>query len=528
MARIDSILSIVLQQGADELRIGTDKAPRMLAGGVAKRLALPATPDDMLRHLLGPLLTPEREEQLRAFARVELTYVAESLGTFAVTLTRRTGEATMAIDAVFLKGARKGAPRDTGSLAAVVSPALAPAVDGARGASPSAPPIALDEAPLTHTTHAQTTHAPLTSTSPDAPHPSDALVALLAQADSLHASDLHLLSGEPPTARVDGVLIPLDGTPADAEALLAGCLTRAAHARLAAGASADLAFEVDGVGRFRMNVYRASTGLAAAIRLFPRTAPTLAELRLPWPIHDLVDLPHGLVIVSGPTGSGKSTTLASLASEVLRKRSCIVLTLEDPIELTLDPRGQRGLVRQRQVGRDVRDFPTGLRDALREDPDVLVIGEMRDAESISLALTAAETGHLVLTSLHSRSCASAVDRIIDSYAPERHHQIRTQLADSLRAVISQRLVPRAAVAFGGGSRSGRVVALEVLRATHNVASLVREGKTAQLASAIQSARREGMVTLERCLADLCKSGEITADDARANANDLAALALYMQ
>jgi twitching motility protein PilT len=287
---------------------------------------------------------------------------------------------------------------------------------------------------------------------------------------------------------------------------------------MASRRSVDLALEVAGTGRFRVNVYRAAEGTAAAVRLLARAAPALGSLGLPMPLDDLAELPHGLVIVCGPTGSGKSTTLAALAQEALRRRGALVLSLEDPIEYTLQP--YAGLVRQRQVGRDVADFTAGLRDALREDPDVILIGEMRDPESISLALTAAETGHLVLTSLHSRSAPSAVERILDAYPPGRQQQVRVQLADALRAVVSQRLLPKR----GGG----RAVALEVMRGTSGVAAMVREGKTAQLAGAIQSARKEGMLALERSLADLVKSGQITADAARAVVNEPATLEMFMK
>ena len=288
----------------------------------------------------------------------------------------------------------------------------------------------------------------------------------------------------------------------------------------ASGVSVDLAVAVPDAGRFRVNVYRTGEGLAAAFRLLAGSAPTLASLKLPVPLDDLVELPHGLVILCGPTGSGKSTTLAALAAEALRRRSVAVVTLEDPVEYVLTAPQSGSLVRQRQIGRDVRDFATGLRDALREDPDVLVVGEMRDTESISLALTAAETGHLVLTSLHSRSTASAVERIVDTYPPERQVQVRIQLADALRAVVAQRLLPRA-------RGSGRVVALELLRVTHAVGTAIREGKTAQIPGMIQSSRREGMIPLERCLADLVQSGAISADSARAVANEPVSLESYL-
>jgi twitching motility protein PilT len=245
----------------------------------------------------------------------------------------------------------------------------------------------------------------------------------------------------------------------------------------------------------------------------------LSSLGLPVSIDDLAFAPHGLVLVCGATGSGKSTTLAALAQEALRRRSIVLVTLEDPIEFALAP-GTASLVRRRLVGRDTPDFAGGLRDALREDPDVLLVGEMRDPETISLALTAAETGHLVFASIHSRSAASAIDRIVDSYPADGQAQIRVQLADSLRAILVQRLLPKAR---GGG----RIAVVELLRGTHAVGSMIREGKTAQLPTLIQSGKREGMLSLERCLADRVQAGEIRAEDAKAAANDPGSLAQYL-
>jgi twitching motility protein PilT len=335
------------------------------------------------------------------------------------------------------------------------------------------------------------------------------------------ASDVHLLDGEGPVMRVDGKLRPATGEPAaDVMRLLGGAIAGAVKRRLAEGASADLGIGVAGVGRFRVNVYQTATGLAAAIRLLREAPPTLADLGMPVPLDDLVDLPHGLVLVCGATGSGKSSTLAALAQEALRRRPGLIITLEDPIEHVLATRGTRGMARQREVGRDVRDFHTGLRDALHEDPDILLIGEMRDPETISLALTAAETGHLVLASLHSWSATSTVERIIDTYPPARQQQIRIQLADALRAVVAQRLLPR----LGG---EGRVVAVEVMRGTHAVANAIREGRSANMQSAIQAGRREGMIPLERCLADLVQRQRVSLEDARAAASDPAVLASYL-
>jgi twitching motility protein PilT len=336
---------------------------------------------------------------------------------------------------------------------------------------------------------------------------------------------LHLFSGEVPALRIDGSLKPLtDERPVAVDALMEGWPSASQRATLDAGRSVDLALDVEGVGRCRFNLYRAGGRYAAAIRLLPRLAPSLEELRMPIPLDDLVAVPHGLVIVCGPTGSGKSTTLAALARAALatsarRGHARMLISLEDPIEFTIHAT-EGGLVRQRQVGSDVLDFPTGLRDALREDPDVLLIGEMRDAETISLAMTAAETGHLVLTSLHSRSAIGSIERIVDTYPAARQQQIRVQLAESLRAVVAQRLLP-------SSQGTGRVPAVEVLRSTVAVTNLIREGKTAQIVTTMQAGRKDGMVTLERCLTELVRAGHVARGDALVAANDFDALATYL-
>ncbi|MEO1270660.1 MAG: PilT/PilU family type 4a pilus ATPase, partial [Myxococcota bacterium] len=350
---------------------------------------------------------------------------------------------------------------------------------------------------------------------------SPALAELLQRAVERGASDLHLCTGEWPTLRIDGRLIPLEHRgELQLETVLEGCLMPSVKARLDMGSSADMSLDVPDVGRFRLNIYRSHRGLAAALRVLPERAPSLESLDLPMRLHDLVEQPHGLIIVTGPTGSGKSSTLAALTEHALASRSILAITLEDPIEFSLRPKARGALVRQREVGRHVLDFKTGLRDALREDPDILMVGEMRDPETISLALTGAETGHLVLTTMHSRSAAYAVERIVDSYAPERQSQVRVQLADALEAVVAQRLVPSA-------SGRGRVAVLEVMRVTHNVASMIREGKTAQLSTAIQSGAADGMMPLERSLANMVRHGRITRTDALAVANDQQVLRTYL-
>jgi twitching motility protein PilT len=461
---------MMLANGADELRIGTDLPPKMYKRGAPVRLSIPATDDGMMRHLLGELW----DDKLQSGQKTAFSYSSE-VGTFAATMSAREN----GVDATFKQ-----------EIAKPKAPPLAPPPPAPVAAPIAAPVAARIAAPVA---------APIATAVPRG--------SLLERAVELGASDLHLCQGEPPMIRVDGRLRAIEGHSDSLLGDLASGVDLSKH-------SADLALALEGVGRFRVNLYRAGDKLAAAIRILPRAVPTLSELHMPVPLADLVHAPHGLVIVCGPTGSGKSATLAALAAEALRHRGGgLLISLEDPIEYQL----AGGLIRQRQIGRDVRDFASGLRDALREDPDVLLIGEMRDPESITLALTAAETGHLVLTSLHSRSASASVERIVDSYPPERQQQVRVQLADALRAVIAQRLVPRA-------RGNGRLPAVEILRGIPAVATLIRDGKTAQLPNVIQSSKKEGMLPLDRCLADLLRAGQIDRESALAAANDPASLA----
>jgi twitching motility protein PilT len=497
MARINSLLSIVVDQGANELRLGSDREPKMLAFGSPTKLSMPKMNNETVRALLGELLTTESEAAMRDGGRVELAYDAGALGSFAVVLTRQDDGG---VSAVFVRSraeAPKPHPPDV--------PAAAPATS------------------ITHDDEGHVTHVAPTGADDASQHglgaspviprePTEALQSIVARAVSLRASDVHLADGDRAFARVDGALHALDGvTPSVCELLGVEPGT--------VGHSLETAFDVPRVGRVRVHAYATESGLAAAIRLLPSIAPAFDALHMPVPFNDLVMLPHGLVIVCGATGSGKSSTLAALAYEAMRKRSIVLVTLEDPIEYVLTaPEGS--IVRRRQIGREVASFASGLRDALREDTDVLLVGEMRDAETIALAMTAAETGHLVLASLHSRGAASAIERIVDAYSEGRRDQVRVQLAESLRAVIGQRLVVRA-------RGVGRVPAIEVLRVNHAVGALIREGRTAQIASAIQSGRREGMISLERCLADRVRAGDITLEAAKATANDPESLTTYL-
>ncbi|MCU1280462.1 MAG: Twitching motility protein PilT [bacterium] len=507
---VDSLLRMVADYDADELRLSTDGPPGIFKRGAPVRLSIPPTSDETLRLLLGPLLSPERETAIRAGEKAELVHVSAGGQTFVVSMRRQAA----------------GAPTDVALALEIVFRRQAAGV--ARPAQPS-PPATVTAMPTRRAAAPSSVVAPAVvaerASDPSGSTVSDALRTLLQRATAAGASDLHLCARESPSVRVDGSLRLLaDEPPAALEKLLAGVVDEASYATIASGRSVDLPLDVPGIGRFRINLYRAAGRLAAAVRLLPLRAPSLAELHMPVPLEDLIAVPHGLVVVCGPAGSGKSATLAALAEAALatsaqRGRARLLITLEDPVEYAIRP-AHGGLVRQRQIGSDVRDFPTGLRDALREDPDILLIGEMRDPDTIGLAMTAAETGHLVLTSLHSRSASSSIERIVDSYPAGRQQQIRVQLADALRAIVAQRLIPSA-------SGAGRLPAVEILRANASVASLIREGKTAQITTVIQSSRKEGMLPLERCLADLVRSGHIERDQAIDAANDVLTLRGYL-
>ncbi len=482
MKPIDSVLEILIQQGGTELRLASDRRPQMFKHDAELPLTIPPMSTQRIRELLDDLWT-SNTAALRESGQVSLTYSSAKLGTFVLMLVQPDESV---LEVCFRRDGDGIGAHHEGASAAGHEEAHLGAAAGRVGDAGTLP---------------------------------EALIAVVTRAVAQGASDIHLSPQRPPIVRIDGALQVLDGAPGFDAAALVGGQDRLEHVR--AGGSVDRAFDVFGVGRARVNVYASEEGLCAAVRILRREAPALADLNLPPQLEQLIDLPHGLVVACGPTGCGKSTTLAALVEHALRARAQILVTLEDPIEYLIRPMRASGRVRQREVGTHVRDFATGLRDALREDPDILLIGEMRDPETISLALTAAETGHLVLASLHSRTAPSAVERIIDTYPPERQRQIRIQLADALRAVISQRLVPTA-------DGAGRVPAVELLRVTYGVANLIREGRTAQIVNALQAGGDEGMLILERSLADLVRANRIRRETALAAANDAATLSEYLR
>ncbi|MDP9343690.1 MAG: type IV pilus twitching motility protein PilT [Actinomycetota bacterium] len=342
---------------------------------------------------------------------------------------------------------------------------------------------------------------------PDGQQPWDpglAIAELLETVLDREASDLHLLAGTPPLIRVNGDLEALTSYgvlgPNDVKQLIHAILTESQRERLVEDLELDCAYSLRGRGRFRVNVYYQRGSMSAAFRLIPYGIKTVEELGLPPVVSELARLRRGLVIVTGPTGSGKSTTLAAMVDIVNQERLAHVLTVEDPIEFL--HRHKNSAVSQREVGYDTHGFAPALKHALRQDPDVIMVGEMRDLETIATAISAAETGHLVFATLHTQDAAQTVDRIIDVFPAYQQQQIRVQLSITLQGVMAQQLVPTA-------DGAGRVVACEVLVVTPAIRNLIREGKTHQIYSAIQSGRKFSMHTMDSCLADRVVEGVIT-------------------
>ena len=346
----------------------------------------------------------------------------------------------------------------------------------------------------------------------------DHLDELLEMVLAKNASDLHLAAGAVPAVRVHGRLMPLDDfaplTGDVIERLVAPALTDGQQEAFARDLELDTSYTLAGRSRFRVNVFRQRNSVGAVLRAIPFDIPELDSLGMPPVVRTLADLPRGLVLVTGPTGSGKSTTLAALIDVINRSKQVHILSVEDPIEFLHTHR--RAIVNQREVGLDTRSFASALKRALREDPDVILVGEMRDLETIQMALTAAETGHLVFATLHTQSAPQTVDRIVDVFPPEQQGQIRVMLSTTLQAVVTQQLVPT----FDG---RGRAVAAEVLVVTPAVRNLIREGKGHQIPTQMQAGAQYGMVTMDQSLVGLVRAGRITMAEAlerAANADDL--------
>ena len=346
--------------------------------------------------------------------------------------------------------------------------------------------------------------------------------SLLEECIRRKASDLHVQYNLPPILRIDGNLVPITGMPVLNEDMLKeiifATIDEDQQKIYLKDKEFDYSFAFGDIARFRVNAFHERGRMAAAFRLIPNQIKSINDLGLPNIIESFANFPRGLVLVTGPTGSGKSTTLAALVDKINREKSVHIVTIEDPIEFT--HKSKHSVVVQREVHYDTFSFGAALRSALREDPDVVLIGEMRDLETIQAAITIAETGHLVFATLHTNSAAQSIDRIIDVFPAHQQPQVRSQLANILMAICSQRLVP----AIGGG----RVAAAEIMVANPAIRALIREGKTFQIDTAIQTGAEQGMQTMDRTLAQLVRTGVITYDSAREYAVDVNELERLMR
>ncbi len=346
--------------------------------------------------------------------------------------------------------------------------------------------------------------------------------SLLEEVIKKKASDLHLQVGLAPVLRVDGALVAVTGSPVlteeSIEALIFAILDDEQKQILLKDKEFDFSFAFGDLGRFRVNAFHERGNLAAALRLIPNEILTAEQLGLPQVVSKFADYPRGLVLVTGPTGSGKSTTLAALVHKINAEKAVHIVTIEDPIEFT--HKSNKSVIVQREVHYDTYSFSAALRSSLRQDPDVVLLGEMRDLETIAAAITIAETGHLVFATLHTNGAAQSIDRMIDVFPPHQQPQIRAQLSNILMAICSQRLVPT----IGGG----RIAAAEILVATPAVRNIVREGKTHQLDAVIQTGAEHGMQSMDKTLVNLIHSGTITYDEARNVAVDIGELDRLMR
>ena len=498
MPLVESLARVAVSQRADGMTLEAGRVPALIRGGESIPLAMGPLGAEMLATVVAELLEADERAELERGGSIDartavLGFRARvEVGATGPSVTLRAGPPDAR------KVARAPAP------AAALPPSSPP---------PSSPPQPSAPRPATEAEAGAGAGAGAGEPPAAAPagevSPDGALAALLAAASAREASDVFLsTSGDSARARIDGELVELDDSASAALAELGELLDPRARASLHETGSADLALEWQH-RRLRVNLFRHGGGLAAAARLVDESGRSLAQLHVPSVLASLVRQPSGLVLVAGLAGHGKSTTLGALVDAIDEAGARHVITLEDPIERRFHPR--RGLVHQREVGRDVASFAAGLRAALRESPDVIVVGEMRDPETIAAALTAAETGHLVLSTVHAASPATAIDRVIDGFSAASAPAIRAQLAAVLRAVSAQRLLP--------GRRGGRVPAFEVLQVTSAVAALIRDDRGHQLLSAIQTGKADGMISLEASLARLVAAGLIERSVALATARD---------
>jgi twitching motility protein PilT len=471
-------------------------AQNLLATDAARLRALPIAVRDgaLLVAVAGPEELPRVDEVARLTGRGVIPALAEpSLLDAAIDryLRATAGERVPPQGS----GGADGAGQPQNEARAIPADALPPAP----GAGPAGTAVLLEAPPAAK----QSGPARLRG---DTPETRVSVAELLSKVLEMGASDLHLTSGARPAVRVHGRLSQLDDYPVlvpnEVQAMVYAILTQRQRERLESELELDTAHNLPGQARFRLNVYFQRDSVGAAFRLIPYDIKQLDQLGIPPQVGNFAHLPRGFVLVTGPTGSGKSTTLAALVDQANRERNEHIMTVEDPIEFLHSHKGC--LVNQREVGEDTRSFANALKHVLRQDPDIILVGELRDLETISIALTAAETGHLVFATLHTQDAPQTIDRMVDVFPTNQQQQVRVQLAGSVQGVVCQQLLPTA-------DGQGRVVATEVMVATPAIRNLIREGKTHQVYSAMQAGAKHGMQTMDQCLAELVRRHKITYD-----------------
>src|SRR5438445_6002342 len=531
-ARIDPFVDVLLRERGEQLYLLPDEPVTMVKDGKSRKVSRQPLTDQHIYALLVEVAPSESADRIDQMAETEFEYVADRglvrvrivpeggrLTAMVAPLEQGTLEETVVPAAAAREASPRGTPRPTPSPRAV--PPAPPPPTQARTAppgppAPPRPPASAAAAPMVEGPPARPT-APATAPVLPAEVPApqykaaeQALGELLRQLVHTKSSDLHLRVGEPPIFRTHGEMKRQAGERVPAEQLelmLLAVMPERNRAEWKETGDADFAYEIGGLARFRVNAGRGPKGPGAVFRVIPAQVLTVEELGIAKEVQQLCYLTKGLVLVTGPTGSGKSTTLCALVDLVNRMRSDHIITIEDPIEFVHE--NKKCLITQRQVGVHTESFKAALRAALREDPDIIIVGEMRDLETIAIAIATAESGHLVFGTLHTNTAASTVDRIIDQFPADRQNQVRAMLSESLKGVIAQTLCRKK----GGG----RVAALEILLVTPAVSNLIREGKTFQIPSVMQTGRGAGMMTLSDSLLDLVKKGLVEPAEAYANA-----------
>jgi twitching motility protein PilT len=509
-ARIDPFVDVLLREKGDQLYLLPDEPVTMVKDGRPRKVSKQPLTDQHIYALLVEVAPSESADHIDQLAETEFDYVADR-GMVRVRIVPDMGRLTAVVApmAAGAPGARASVAASQQTPAGTPAPAAAPAAPAAVAPAPPAPPrpSAIAAATVLESAARATGPAGLApSATPQYAAAERALGELLKALVQTNSSDLHLRVGEPPVFRTHGVMARQANSPVTAqqlELMLLGIMPERNRAEWQETGDSDFAYEVAGLARFRVNAGQDRKGPLAVFRVIPAQVVTVEQLGISKEVQQLCYLTKGLVLIAGPTGSGKSTTLCALIDLVNRTRSDHIVTIEDPIEFVHE--NKQCVITQRQVGLHTADFKAALRAALREDPDIVLVGEMRDLETIAIAIETAETGHLVFGTLHTTTAASTVDRIIDQFPADRQAQIRVMVAESLKGVISQTLCKR----IGGG----RVAAREILLTTPAISNLIREAKTFQIPSIIQTSKQLGMVTLNDALLELVERKEISPDEA---------------